>query len=129
MKRVLATVAACLFALPAAAEPSAGVWKTEPGESGGYLHVSIAPCGAQVCGTILSAFDASGAVAADYAHTGKPIIWDMQARGQGSYRGGKIWAPDSDKTYNSRMSLSGNALKVEGCVIGICRAQTWTRVR
>lgn len=129
MKHVLGAVALAVFALPAMAEPAAGVWQTEAGESGGYLHVNIAPCGASVCGTILNAFDARGAVAADYAHIGKPIIWDMRPRGAGSYRGGKIWAPDSDKTYNSRMSLSGNALQVEGCVIGICRGQTWTRVR
>jgi len=37
----------------AMAEPAAGTWKTEAGETGGYLHVSIAPCGAKVCGTIV----------------------------------------------------------------------------
>ena len=52
----------------------------------------------------------------------------LQAKGGGSYSGGKIWAPDTDKTYRSKMTLSGNALKVSGCVGPICRGQTWTRL-
>ena len=38
------------------------------------------------------------------------------------------WAPDRDKVYSSKMELSGSILEVSGCVFGICRAQTWTRV-
>ncbi|MEL7184660.1 MAG: DUF2147 domain-containing protein, partial [Pseudomonadota bacterium] len=61
---------------------------------------------------------------------GRQIIWDMQPQGGGAYGGGRIWAPDQDKTYRSKMSLNGNRLKVEGCVLGgaICRGQTWSRV-
>ena len=60
---------------------------------------------------------------------GKRMIWGMQANGDGSYSGGKIWAPDRDKVYSSKMSLSGNALEVSGCVLVVCRAQSWTRVQ
>ncbi|MBE1282700.1 MAG: DUF2147 domain-containing protein [Rhodobacteraceae bacterium] len=114
----------------AMADPAAGTWKTEPGDTGGYLHVSIAPCGSALCGTIKTAFDETGAESPDYEHTGKRMIWDMKSDGGGDYSGGKIWAADSDKTYNSKMSLSGNALTVKGCVAGglICRGQTWKRV-
>ena len=52
----------------------------------------------------------------------------MKASGDGTYSGGKIWAPDRDKTYNSKMALSGDTLTVSGCVIGICRDQDWQRV-
>ncbi|MEO0924159.1 MAG: DUF2147 domain-containing protein, partial [Pseudomonadota bacterium] len=38
-------------------------------------------------------------------------------------------APDRDKVYKSKMSLSGNALKVSGCVAVICRSQNWVRVK
>jgi uncharacterized protein (DUF2147 family) len=114
----------------AAADPAAGTWKTQPGDTGGYLHVTVAPCGAMVCGTITAAYDKDGAVSADYDHLGKRMLWDMKAEGDGSYGGGKIWAPDSDKTYNSKMSLNGNTLVVKGCVAGglICRGQDWKRV-
>ena len=52
----------------------------------------------------------------------------MAADGGGKYSGGKIWAPDRDKTYRSKMELSGDRLKVSGCVGPICRGQTWARV-
>jgi uncharacterized protein (DUF2147 family) len=82
------------------------------------------------CGTIAKAFDAGAAPSTEYAHLGKPIIRDMAAAGSGAYDGGTIWAPDTDKTYRSRMALSGNTLEVKGCVAGglICRGQNWTRV-
>ena len=117
--------------LPAAAafaDPAAGTWQTEAGGTGGHLHVTIAPCGAALCGTIARAVDASGREVADYAHAGKRMLWDMAPDGAGGYRGGRIWAPDRDRTYNSRMTLEGDRLTVEGCVLGFCRGQVWRRV-
>ena len=107
-----------------AADPVEGVWKTETGETGGYLHVKIAACGDALCGTIAKVVNNDNT-----SIQGKRMIWDMQAKGNGSYNGGRIWAPDVDKTYRSKMSLSGNALKVSGCVGPICRGQTWTRIQ
>ncbi len=114
----------------ALADPVDGTWKTAEGEDGGYLHVSIAACGSAICGTIVSAYDADGAGSPDYEHLGKKLLWDMNAEGGGAYGGGKIWAPDSGKTYKSKMSLSGSTLEVKGCVAGgmICRGQNWKRV-
>lgn len=115
----------------AQADPVAGTWKTAPGETGGYLHVKIAPCGQAICGTIKAAYDKSGANSGDYEHLGKRLIWDMGVDGSGSYSGGKIWAPDTGKTYASKMALKGNKLVVKGCVAGgmICRGQDWTRIK
>ncbi|MGR3714736.1 MAG: DUF2147 domain-containing protein [Shimia sp.] len=127
-KLVIAAALTVATAGMAMAEPVAGTWKTEPGDTGGYLHVKIAPCGSAICGTISKAFDADGAAVADYEHAGKRMIWDMNADGGGKYSGGKIWAADSDKTYNSKMTLSGNKLNVKGCVAVICRGQDWKRV-
>jgi len=114
----------------AAADPVDGTWKTAPGDTGGYLHVAIAPCGAKVCGTIQAAYDKSGVKDSAYEHLGKKMLWDMSSNGDGYYNGGKIWAPDSDKTYSSKMTLSGSKLEVKGCVAGglICRGQDWKRV-
>lgn len=115
----------------ALADPATGTWKTAEGESGGYLHVDISTCGSALCGTIQKAFDGNGSLSGDYEHLGKKIVWDMMADGDGYYSGGKIWAPDSDKTYKSKMALNGKGLEVKGCVAGglICRGQTWTRVK
>ncbi len=111
----------------AAADPVVGVWKTQPGDEGNYAHVTISTCGAKICGVLGKGFNASGGeIASD--NIGRQMIWDMSADGGGKYSGGKIWAPDRDKTYNSKMTLSGNSLEVKGCVLGICRGQVWTRV-
>ena len=49
--------------------------------------------------------------------------------GGGSYKG-KVWSPDRDKTYNSRLELTGDTLKVSGCVLGICRdGGSWSRLK
>nr|WP_170615181.1 DUF2147 domain-containing protein [uncultured Ruegeria sp.] len=131
-KFVLAAGFAALASSAYAADPVDGIWKTQPGDTGGYLHVSIGSCGSAVCGTIDTAFDANGDEQLDYENLGKQIIWDMVPEGGGAYDNGKIWAPDRDKTYNSKMTLdSQNQLTVKGCVAGglICRGQTWTRVQ
>ena len=45
---------------------------------------------------------------------GHDIILGMQIKGNGKYAGGTIWAPDTDKTYGSKMTLKGDALLVKG---------------
>ena len=114
----------------AMADPVAGTWETAEGEDGGFLHVTIAPCGNNICGTISAAYDTDGNPSPDYEHLRKQLIWGMTSDGGGSYSGGKVWAPDSGKTYKSKMTLSGNKLTVKGCVAGglICRGQDWTRI-
>jgi uncharacterized protein (DUF2147 family) len=87
------------------------------------LLVAIAPCDDSLCGTITKVMNSE-----NLSSLGKPIIWDMKAKGGGSYSGGKIWAPDTDKTYRSKMALDGDAMKVSGCVGPICRGQIWTRM-
>lgn len=132
MKKLTLAAAFAALATGAFADPVDGLWKTQPGDTGGYLHVSIAPCGSAICGTIDTAFDADGNEQLNYENLGKQIIWDMVPEGNGSYDDGKIWAPDRNKTYSSKMSLDGqNKLTVKGCVAGglVCRGQTWTRVQ
>lgn len=129
--KYLALIAA-LAATPSLAGSPTGIYQTEPGDSGGFLYVSIAPCGsdaALTCGTILAAYDKTGTRDDAYQHLGKPIVWDMVDDGDGSWSGGMIWAPDRDKTYSSNMELQGSNLRVEGCVAIICRGQTWRRVQ
>ena len=121
-------LALALMAGPAFADPIVGLYKTQPGDEGNYAHVEIFQCDAEICGVMREAFNAAGqAVESDAV--GKRMIWAMKPQGGGKYAKGKIWAPDRDKTYNSKMALNGNSLKVSGCVFGICRSQTWSRVK
>ncbi|MEL6644810.1 MAG: DUF2147 domain-containing protein [Pseudomonadota bacterium] len=121
-----ATLAIC--ATTAGADPVLGTYKTQPDDNGNFGHVELYPCEGNICGVIRKAFDGSGAeVASD--HIGRRMLWDMTPQGGGAYGGGKIWAPDRDKVYTSKMELSGDALSVSGCVLVVCRSQNWTRVR
>jgi len=129
--RKLALIAGLAVAMagPALADPVFGTWKTKPDDNGNFGHVEMKACGAKICGTLVKSFDGSGAETAS-DNIGRKIVWDMSPKGGGAYGGGKIWAPDRDKTYRSKMSLKGSTLAVSGCVLGgvICRSSNWARV-
>lgn len=128
MKRALwIGLAVAAMAGPASADPVLGMYQTQPGDTGSFAHVEIYQCDANICGVIRKAFDGSGKqIKSDTV--GKRMIWGMKPQGGGKYAKGKIWAPDRDKTYNSKMELAGSTLKVSGCVLGICRGQSWARL-
>ncbi|NKB76407.1 MAG: DUF2147 domain-containing protein [Gammaproteobacteria bacterium] len=122
-----------LFSLPAFAISISGTFLTETNDEGGYLHVEMLPCESdvnQVCGIIKTAFREAdgGAPNPDYEHLGKLIVWDMKDHGDGRYSGGKIWAVDEDKIYKSKMHKDDENLVVKGCILFICRGQTWLPV-
>ena len=124
-KTILAAVAALATAAPAwAADPIVGLWQSQPGETGGRIHVEMYECGPSICGVIRQVVGN-----ANTSVVGKRMIWDMAPQGGNRYSGGRIWAPDNDKVYRSKMTLQGNALEVEGCVGPFCRGQTWTRLQ
>lgn len=117
-----------LTAAAAQADPLEGVWKTQP-DDGKFAHVTIAPCGAMLCGVISKTYEASGA---EYnsENKGKRIVIDMAPQGGGKYEG-KVWRPSNNKVYLGKMTLNGNSVKLQGCVAGglICSSQQWARVR
>jgi len=122
---ILAAIVALGVAGAALADPAVGTWKTQV-DDGAYAHVTIAQCGAALCGTIARTFKDSGEYKS--GNIGKKLVWDMQPAGSGAYDGGKVWQPSTGKTYRSKMALSGNTLNVSGCVGPICKKQTWSRV-
>jgi len=129
MKSWILAAGLCLTAGMAVADPVEGLWQTKADDNGHYGHVQIAPCGAAFCGTLVRAYDGAGKPIKS-PNIGRQIVWDMVPKGDGAYGDGKIWSPDRDKTYSSKMALSGDALAVKGCVLGICRdGGTWRRVK
>jgi len=126
----LGLIFAFIFALaaPAFADPVEGTWKTAKDDNGNFGHIEISMCGAKVCGILVKSFDSSGAPLAT-ENIGKAIIWDMVPQGDGYYSGGKVWSPDRDKTYSSKMTMKGSSLAIKGCVFGICRnGGKWSRI-
>lgn len=60
-------------------------------------------------------------------HAGKRI-GTFSASGGGKYKG-KITDPSDDKTYSGNATLSGNTLKMQGCVLAVlCKTQNWKRM-
>jgi uncharacterized protein (DUF2147 family) len=93
-----------------AAEPIEGNWKTASGET-----AAIAACGGSFCVTLKTG-----------KYSGKRI---GKMEGSGNDYSGEITDPAEDKTYSGYGTVSGNTLKMKGCVMSVfCKSQTWTRL-
>lgn len=77
--------------------------------------IEIAKCGGGFCITLKSGKNA-----------GKQI---GKLTGSGADYSGEITDPENDKTYSGSGAVSGNSLKLKGCVLKVlCKSQTWTRM-
>ena len=131
MKRLTSLL---LFALlspgPSLADPIEGLWRTAPDDHGDIGYIRVGSCGPSYCGVLERAENAQGEeIKPDTL--GRKIVWSLRAGKNGEYKG-RIYAPDRDKEYMSRLELSGNHISVNGCVLGglICRnGGEWTRVQ
>lgn len=111
MRRLSLIAVALLMATSAAyADPIEGNWMTKDG-----VVLKIAGCGGAFCITV-----ASG------EYKGKSA-GSMTAKGKGSYVG-SVTRVSTGKTYSGSGKLSGNTLRVKGCVAKVlCESQTWKR--
>ena len=129
--------ATALIATPALAGPSpAGTWTM------GKVTVKVSNCGANVCANIvalaepISKIDGKPKVDRENPDPSKrsrpliglPVISGMKPAGDGKWVG-SIYNADDGKTYSATMTLDGNAMKVQGCVLGVlCKTNNFTRV-
>jgi uncharacterized protein (DUF2147 family) len=106
-------IIAALLTVPGAAlaaEPIEGNWKTASGAT-----AAIAKCGGSFCITLKSG-----------KFAGKRI---GKMEGAGADYSGSITDPETDKTYSGSGAISGNSLRMKGCVLKVlCKSQTWTRL-
>lgn len=131
MKRILTAIALAVLSVgPVLADPIEGLWRTSPDDHGDIGYIRVEPCGATFCGTLERAENGQGeAIQPDTI--GRMIVWNLAQATAGEYEG-RIYAPDRDKEYMSRLDLSGDSIAVNGCVLGglICRnGGNWTRVK
>lgn len=127
MKKFVLAAVASVLASAAAADPAVGTWQTEV-DDGSFAYISMAPCGNAVCGTIARTFE-NGGTEYQSPNLGKQIVIDMVPTGGGEYEG-QVWRPSNDKIYIGKMTVSGDALRLRGCVAGglICASQNWARI-
>ena len=136
MRSLALALGLTLAAAPAlAADPVEGEWLTQ--DKGG--KVRIAPCPAKpdrMCGTTSWVKDPAKVLDVknpDPALRTRPLLGqqvmrDFKPAAPGRWTGGKIYDPKTGKTYDSKLSADANgSLKVQGCILMICQAQTWTR--
>lgn len=135
---VTAFVAFAAFSLPSAtfaATPVSGRWLTENGKA----IVQIGPCGKAVCGHISKIVKPTPGKPHTDAYNPDEKLRNRPIEGltilrefseAGSLWKGKIYDPESGKTYASKLTRNPNgSLKVQGCVAFFCKTQTWTAVR
>lgn len=109
MNRIALALAAGLIATAAHAAPIEGNWRTQEGS-----NARISSCGGSYCIKLTSG-----------KHAGKRI---GRVSGSGSKYSGEVTNPNDGKTYSGSATVSGNTLKLRGCVARVlCRTQTWAR--
>ncbi len=128
MNKFLASACALfVMASAAMAQDITGDWRTAADDNGNTGLIRVAACGNAYCGVLVQAYDGAGNVMQS-PNVGRQIIWDTRLHSGSEFRG-RLYSPDRDSTYNSRLQMSGNTLVVSGCRIGICReGGRWSRV-
>jgi len=121
-------------AASAAPQPVTGRWLTPEGKA----IVEVAPCGQQLCGRIAKVLKPRpGGPAVDSNNPDqrlrtRPIegisILNGFAPADDRWKG-RIYDPESGRTYRSELIRAGNILKVKGCFGPFCRTQEWTAAR
>lgn len=144
MKTLLSALALAVLALPAAAQQVESLpgttWLTEGGEA----KVTFFQCGEadqQLCGTLdwLKRQEESAEPVLDTENPdpelrgrkleGITMLWGFEKDEDGAWRGGQLYKSDEGKTYKGNIiPQDDGTLKLEGCVLFICKGQIWTQV-
>ena len=124
-----------LSGLALADEGASGVWKLNSGK----VTVRIAPCGPSLCGAIVGLakpLDKKGRPKVDKRNPneslrsrplmGLTVLANMKPAGENRWQG-TIYNADDGRTYSSYMNLSGNSMKVKGCVGPFCKSMLFVR--
>jgi uncharacterized protein (DUF2147 family) len=120
----------------APADPVEGDWA-----AGGGVVLRISPCSPapdRLCGLIIAwpntkdgrpPRDARNPdpSLANRPLVGLPMIYGFRRAANGHWTGGKIYNPNDGKTYDSNLEAAGGTLHVQGCVLILCKTQTWKR--
>lgn len=60
---------------------------------------------------------------------GLTVLWDLEKRGEGEWRGGRIYNADDGERYRAHIKFeSPEAIELKACLFVVCETQTWTRV-
>ena len=144
MNKILASAAFAILGLaavtPASAGDARGNWLTENGRA----KVAIVNCGGALCGNIVGLrepndpatgkpkTDANNSDAAKRARPmiGVQIVIDMKPDRTADKWSGQVYNASDGKTYSGSFTMTGpDTADLKGCVMIICKSQTWTRAK
>ena len=123
-----------LIAMLLAGSDYHGTWRTADGSA----LVRIGPCGNHVCGRIVRVLDpqapATDVRNPDRTRRNQPLagltVLSGFAPASGGVLAGRAYDPKSGRSYRTSLRVNPNgSLRVTGCVLMVCRSQTWTRSR
>ncbi|HEX2890308.1 DUF2147 domain-containing protein [Vineibacter terrae] len=140
LEALVLAMAGIIPAMAAADEPVIGQWITDSQSA----RIAIAPCAddlTRLCGRIVwlaKPLGADGTPARDGRNpdptlrgrllVGSDILRGFRPAGSGRWSGGTIYDPESGRTYDARLRLTGaDTLELKGCVLIFCDARTWHR--
>jgi uncharacterized protein (DUF2147 family) len=135
-KKMILTASLFVGSAAHAAPNIVGDWITEDRSA----VITISRCGSSVCGRIGRALVNKPNFPKTDVHNPKPQLRGRPLIGLQILSGfiatadrwdnGRIYDPESGKTYRSRLKLNPDgSLKVSGCIAFICQSQRWTRAR
>ena len=128
------TLAPVALARPADGDPAraivpswTGVWRN----TNNTVHIKAAPCGTNMCATVVWADDKTRAAVAarDRNIIGMQLLRDFRQTGPSQWKG-SVYVPDRDLTISGTISmLDRNTLKAEGCFLAVfCQTRHWSRI-
>ena len=132
---VFAFALALLVQVAVSAADATGEGLIEDGDA----RVRIAPCGADLCGTVAWIKEGSPTVDVnnpDPAKRSRPLIGSevllgLKPSGTSEWTG-SLYDAENGRTYVGKLTIVDERhIKVAGCVLGglICETQTWTRTK
>ena len=125
---------------PVRAADPLGTWYTGNKES----QVRIVNCGGALCGNLTwlkepsdpatgrPKTDKNNADAAKQSRPllGVPIVLSMKPSGTPDQWSGQVYNASDGKTYSGSFTMTGpDTAALKGCVMIICKSQTWTRAK
>jgi uncharacterized protein (DUF2147 family) len=131
--RIAAAAALALSAPPAAAITDVDGTYLDPG---GYVQITLRPCGASRCGVITRIVRAKPGEPDYDVHNSNPALRSRSILGltilsglrwrDGAWRG-QVYNPEDGGTYRAIVRPGRNGtLSVQGCLAFICRTQIWS---
>jgi uncharacterized protein (DUF2147 family) len=91
--------------------------------------IEITPCGEVLCGTVVWASEKAKRDARKGTHhlVGTRLLTGMKHSSAHVWKG-RIFVPDHNMHASAKLRPEGGThLKVSGCVMMICKSQTWTK--